>query len=131
MMERHSHPFVGVYPKDGYRTQWRYPAMATEYTVTYAFNGYLRGEYSEAISRISETVAQLQREGVDVEFCGATLNINGTGQLITVSARYEAPSKGAIGRLNCRGCLPASGPPQDDGKEVSQSAIRHGALTGG
>lgn len=105
--------------------------MATEYTVTYAFNGYLRGEYSEAISRISETVAQLQREGVDIEFCGGTLNINSAGQLITATARFEAPSKGAVGRLNCRACLPASGSPEVDGNETSQSARRRGVLTGG
>jgi hypothetical protein len=104
--------------------------MATEYTVTYVFNGYLRGVYSESISRISETVAQLQREGVDIEFCGATQEINGAGQLISVTARYEAPSKGAIGRLNCRACLPATGPPQDDGKDASQPARRHSALAG-
>ena len=105
--------------------------MATEYTVTYAYNGYLRGEYSDAISRISETVAQLQREEVDIEFCGATQQINGSGQLVTVTARYEAPNKGAIGRLNCRGCLPASGPPQKDGKETSNSARRLFTLTSG
>lgn len=102
--------------------------MATEYTVTYAFNGYLQGEYSEAISLINETVAQLQREGVDIKFCGAIQTINSAGQLIRVTARYAAPSKGAIGRLNCRACLPASGPPQDDGKEPSQSARHHRAL---
>lgn len=104
--------------------------MATEYTVTYAFNGYLRGEYSEAISRISETVAQLQREGVDIEFCGATQEINGAGQLIAVTARYEAPSKGAVGRLNCRACLPATGSPQRDEKDAPESAGGHSTLVG-
>lgn len=102
--------------------------MATEYTVTYVFNGYLRGEYSESISRISESITQLQREGVDIEFCGATQKINGAGQLIAVTARYEAPSKRTIGRLNCRACLPATGPPQHDGKDTPESTESPGAL---
>lgn len=81
------------------------------YTVTYAFNGYLRGQYREAVSLIIETVDELQREGLDVEFLGATQEIDGAGHLIRVTARYSAPSKGVIGRLNCEAYLPASGPP--------------------
>lgn len=102
----------------------------SRYTATYAFNGYLRGEYSEAISRITETVAQMQRENIEIEFHGATQEINGAGQLIAVTARYEAPSKGAIGRLNCRACLPASGPPQPGETDVTESAGRYGGVAG-
>lgn len=81
------------------------------YTATYAFNEYLQGQYREAVPLIIETVDELQREGLDIEFLGATQEIDGAGQLIRVTARYSAPSKGAIGRLNCEACLPASGPP--------------------
>lgn len=85
---------------------------ANRYTVTYEFNGYLRGEYAEAIAQIRETIAELRREELEVAFLGATLEINGAGQLTTVTARYMAPSKGTVGRLNCRAKLPACGSPQ-------------------
>jgi hypothetical protein len=84
----------------------------SKYTATYAFNGYLRGEYAEAIALISETVDEMQREGVDIAFLGATQKINGAEQLIELTARYDAPNKGTVGRLNCRACLPACGSPQ-------------------
>jgi hypothetical protein len=54
----------------------------------------------------------MRREGVDIAFLGATQEINGAGQLIEVTARYDAPDKGTVGRLNCRACLPACGSPQ-------------------
>jgi hypothetical protein len=92
------------------------------YTATYTFNGYLRGEYGKPIARISETAAEMRREGVDVEFLGATQEINAAGQLIAVTARYVAPSKGTIGRLNCRACLPASGSPRADRPADSEPA---------
>jgi hypothetical protein len=82
------------------------------YTATYAFNGYLRGNYAEAVSLITETAARMRREGAEIEFLGATQEINGAGQLIEVTARYAAPTEGTVGRLNCRACLPATGPPR-------------------
>ncbi|MEF8789683.1 MAG: hypothetical protein V5A61_06115 [Haloarculaceae archaeon] len=93
------------------------------YNVTYAFNGYLRGAYAEPVRLITETVAEMRREGVDIEFLGATQEINPSGQLIEATARYSAPSKGTVGRLNCRACLPASGPPQHE--EVSRTGTDH------
>jgi len=84
----------------------------SKYTATYTFNGYLRGEYAEAVSLISETVDRMREEGIDIAFLGATQEINGAGQLIELTARYDAPSKGTVGRLNCRACLPACGSPQ-------------------
>lgn len=101
---------------------------SSQYTAAYVFNGYLRGEYSEAISLITETVTQMQREGIDIEFLGATQEINAAGQLIEVTARYAAPSKRTVGRLNCRACLPASGSPQHDGKDMTESESRHVAV---
>lgn len=83
-----------------------------EYEVTYAFNGYLPTQNSDVFSLIDETVEALQQAGVDVEFRGATQEINAAGQLVEASARYRAPCKGTIGRLNCRARLPASGPPR-------------------
>lgn len=93
------------------------------YTNRYTFNGYLRGEYSKAISLIDDTVAEMQREGTDIEFRGATQEINAEGQLIEVTARYAAPSKGTVGRLNCRACLPASGSPQRERTEDRRMAV--------
>lgn len=84
------------------------------YAVTYAFNGYLRGEYADPVSRIRDIIAELQREEVEIEFLGATLELNGSGQLIRAIVRYEAPTKGTVGRLNCRACLPACGEPQHE-----------------
>lgn len=102
-------------------TERRHNRETATYTSTYAFNDYLRGEYSEPISLIEETVVQMQREGIDIEFLGATQRINGTGQLIECTARYAASSKGTVGQLNWRACLPASGPPQRDDTAESEA----------
>lgn len=101
------------------------------YTVTYAFNGHLRGEYAEAISRILKTVGELHREGVEVEFLGATMDINRAGQPITIKARYEAPTKGTIGWLNYRARLPACGEPQRKEAATTESEDRNIAITNG
>ncbi|WP_135535139.1 hypothetical protein [Halostella pelagica] len=84
----------------------------TRYTVTYVFDGRSRAEYTDAVSLIEETIGRMQREGVDIEFLGATAETDAADQLVEVTARYAAPTKGSIGWLNCRARLPASGPPQ-------------------
>lgn len=97
------------------------------YTVTYAFSGYLRQEYTEAISRIRTTIEELHREEAEIAFSGATLDINEASQLITITARYEAPNKGTIGRLNCRAGLPACGQPQREDTDTTESdRVSHG-----
>jgi hypothetical protein len=83
-----------------------------KYYVVYAFDGYLWQECYEAISLVIETAAKMRRDGIDIEFLGATQRVDSTGQPIEITIRYAAPSMGAIGQLNCRACLPASGPPQ-------------------
>lgn len=88
------------------------PMTNQRYTVTYAFNGYLNGAYAEAVERIDEAVARMRDEGESIDFLGATQEINAAGQLVEMSARYAAPNKGAVGRLNCRACLPATGGPR-------------------
>lgn len=103
--------------------------MTSRYTATYAYNGYLRGAYAESISRIRETAAEMRREGTDIEFLGATQRIDGDGQLIEVTARYEAPSKGAVGRLNYRACLPTSGSPRPVPRDGVESAGRRVAAS--
>lgn len=82
------------------------------YTATYTFNGDRRQQPDEAISLIRETVRGLQGEGIDIEFHGATAEINVAGQVIELTARYTAPSKGTVGRLSTQAGLPASGSPQ-------------------
>jgi len=84
----------------------------SRYAVTYAYNGYLRGAHGNATATITETASTMQSEGIDIEFLGATLVVDADGQLVEVTARYSAPSRGTIARLNCRACLPACGPPQ-------------------
>jgi len=84
----------------------------SRYAVTYAFNGYLRGAHGNATSQICDTASTMQCEGIDVEFLGATLEVDADGQLIEVTARYLAPTRGTIAQLNCRACLPACGPPR-------------------
>lgn len=97
------------------------------YTVTYAFDGYPRIEYAEAISRIRETIAELDREEVAITFLGATLEINAAAQLTAITVRYEARNKGTIGRLNCRAGLPACGQPQrNDTDTTDHDRISHG-----
>ena len=95
--------------------------MTSKYVSTYAFNGYLRGQYTEAVSLIDEAIEQLRGEGIDIAFLGATQRINAAGQLVEVTARYEAPSKGDVGRLNCRAGLPAAGSPRRADEEVAES----------
>lgn len=89
--------------------------VKSRYSVTYTFNGYLNGNYAQAVERVRDAVARLEREGTDIDFLGATQEINAAGQLIAMTARYAAPTKGAVGRLNCRACLPASGGPRREG----------------
>lgn len=81
------------------------------YTVAYAFNSFPHEE-DDPIPMITETVAKMGQKGIDIEFLGATLEIDGQGQVVAVSVRYSAQSKGTIERLNCRADLLASGPPQ-------------------
>lgn len=92
----------------------------SRYISTYTFNGYLRGEYAETILLIRETVAEMQRDGIDIEVLETTRRINETGQLIELTAHYAAPNKGAVGQLNWRACLPASGPPQRAATDESE-----------
>lgn len=66
------------------------------------------------------TVTEMQCDGIAIEFLGATQEIDAAGQLVDITARFAAPSKGTVGRLNCRGCLPASGPPQYENTDVTQ-----------
>jgi hypothetical protein len=82
------------------------------YTVTYVFADSWRGAHTDVVSVITDTVVALRREGVDVELLGSTRNVGGQNEPTEVVARYAAPTKGAIGRLNWRANLPASGPPQ-------------------
>ncbi|MFB6198767.1 MAG: hypothetical protein ABEI52_10950, partial [Halobacteriaceae archaeon] len=82
------------------------------YAVTYAFNGYLRSEFPNAVACIRDTATELQRKGEEIEFLGATQVIDSEGQVRMVTARFKAPTKGFIGLLNCRAGLPACGPPQ-------------------
>lgn len=82
------------------------------YTVTYGFNGHLRRKADKAISLIGETVMGMQAEGIDIDFLGATGELNTSGQVIELTARYTAPNEGTVGRLNWRAGLPASGSPQ-------------------
>lgn len=83
-----------------------------QYSVTYTFNENLRQEHGDAVSLITETITEMQRDGIDIEFLGATQELNAVGRTIEVTARYTAPSKGTIGRLNCRARLPASAQPR-------------------
>lgn len=100
------------------------------YTCVYTFNGYLREEYAEAISLITETIADMQHEGINIKFLGATQEVNSTGQLTELTARYAAPTKGAIGYLNYRACLPASGQPQREKRDATESESQEVAIAG-
>lgn len=82
------------------------------YNVTYTFNGHLRPKSDKAISLIRETVTEMKDEGTDIDFLGATGEINVAGQVIELTARFAAPSEGSVGRLNWRAGLPASGSPR-------------------
>ena len=82
------------------------------YSVTYAFDSAHGESDEEPISLISETVAEMRDENVDIEFLGATQEVGPSGRTTELTARYSAPTEGTIGRLNCRASLPASGRPQ-------------------
>ena len=83
--------------------------VARTYEVTYAFNGYPRGDYEGIVDRALGVLSSLRADGVDIEFRGATAELNRAGQVLTVRARFAAPDEGAVGRLNCRAVLPVSG----------------------
>lgn len=67
-----------------------------------------------AISRIRETIAELQDEGATIEFLGSTQTIDGEGHPIEITVRYTAPTKRYIAWLNWHAELPVCGPPQYD-----------------
>jgi hypothetical protein len=92
-------------PTDGERTG----AGSRTYEVTYAFNGYPRGDYGGIVDRTRRALSSLRAAGVDIRFRGATVELNRAGQVLTVSARFAAPDESAVGRLNCRAVLPVSG----------------------
>lgn len=84
----------------------------TRYEVTYSFDGYLAVQCPDPVPLITESVADMQRNGIPLAFLGATQEIDPSGHPIETTVRFSAPSKGTIGRLNCRARLPASGSPQ-------------------
>jgi hypothetical protein len=100
------------------------------YTATYAFNGYLRGEHDEVVSLIDEAVAEMQGEGIDISFLGAVQQVDAAGQLVRVTARYDAPDKGTVGDLNCRARLPAVGSPRPEDEVASEPADDRVAVAG-
>lgn len=82
------------------------------YTVTYTVDGDRPDERSATVGRIRAVVATLQREAFPIAFLGATQVLDGTGRPVTVTARYEASTKGIVGLLNWRARLPACGSPR-------------------
>lgn len=98
------------------------------YTITYAFNGSLRGGSTEPVSRIREAITRLQDEGASIEFLGATQRIDGDGHPSEITARYEAPTKGFIAWLNWQAQLPACGQPQVVEDHTTQSGHRNAAV---
>ena len=96
------------------------------YKVTYAFGKSARTEYRHPVATIIGAVRRMQNEDIEIEFVGGTQEVNANGYPIEVTARFTAPTKGTIGRWNCRTGLPASGPPvqvaeQDSAKQNSAS----------
>lgn len=102
----------------------------TQYSVSYVFSETLCGEYGDPVSLITETIAEMQCDGIDIEFLGATQELNAAGRITEVTARYTAPSKGTIGRLNCRARLPASAQPRRKKVNTSESVNHQLAVTG-
>ena len=87
-------------------------AATSKYTATYAFGDDSRTDYGDVIWLIRETIAETQQTGLDIEFLGATREVDTAGHLVELTVRYEAVSKAAIAYLNWRAGLPASGSPQ-------------------
>lgn len=102
----------------------------TRYTVTYSFDGYPHPGHREPVTLISEAVAEMQQNGTDIVFLGATREFDPSGAVIQTTARYSASNKGTIGRLNCRASLPACGSPQRRRVAESDSEDSRGAVTG-
>lgn len=86
--------------------------VVESYTATYAFNDNRRQTVDGIISSIRKTVMGMQDDGIDIELLGATGEFDVAGHVLELTARYTAPSKGTVGRLNTRAGLPASGSPQ-------------------
>lgn len=101
-----------------------------QYEVTYSFDRYLPRQYPGPITLITETIIGMTRDGIAIAFLGATQEIDPSGQLVETTARYSAPSKGAIGRLNCRAQLPASASPQRTDTVEMESESQRVAITG-
>lgn len=102
----------------------------TRYIVTYWFEGYPHSQHPEPVSLIAETVSDMQRAGIDIALLGATQEYDPSGRLTKTTAEYSAPTKGTIGRLNCRASLPACGSPQRQRSGGAESETSRIAITG-
>jgi hypothetical protein len=87
-------------------------AALNRYLVSYGFDEHRWDGHHDAIESVLRAVAGLQRKGVEIRFLGATQQLNATGRVVDITARYAAPNKGTVGRLNFRARLPANGAPQ-------------------
>lgn len=106
------------------------PLEAGRYTVTYAFDDG-NGGRARVVGRIREAVSELQREGRELVFLGATRALDDAEQLRTVTVRFEARTQGVLGLLNCRALLPACGAPRRVDTEASDSEGPHVAIASG
>lgn len=106
-------------------------ADTERYAVTYAFDGHGAGSGPKPIERILETARSLTRDGLTIGFLGAVQVVDEAGRLRMVTARFEAPSQGVIGLLNCRGELPACGAPRRINTEpIDSDPVAAGVVVG-
>lgn len=81
------------------------------YAVTYVFDTATNAASDDTATLLDAVATELRRDGVPIEFRGGTQRLDADGRVVEMTARFDARTKGAVGRLNCRGELPASGQP--------------------
>lgn len=85
--------------------------VENRYTATYSLAGDEQEMNESTIEKITRTVRTMQQEDIDIEFLGAEQSIDANGDVVEVTVRYVAPTKGTIGRLSVLAELPTCGSP--------------------
>jgi len=73
------------------------------YTVTYTFDTATNAASDDLVTRLDDVATRLRRDGVPIEFRGGIQRIDADGRVVEMTARFNARTKGTVGRLNCHG----------------------------
>jgi hypothetical protein len=71
--------------------------------VTYTFDTATNAASDDLVAQLDDVATRLRRDGVPIEFRGGIQRIDADGRVVELTARFDARTKGTVGRLNCHG----------------------------